>query len=336
MSKLKSRIKTQHQLSFHGDYSCETVAFFDNNILVLRLWDQQASQPLLQFRRADDLQLLLSLPLAEYDGSQIFCRWGAGLALLGKSGLWFWPSIAEQEAEFYPLHNGDVLQQQLNGQQYQFTPLQMVALDEQQLLLRMSGANNRNGRAISWLFINEDGNSHIVNRFKELDDTEVLQLPAFAQTQPELAAIAVNNGTIWSLCYPQTGAKQHTANVNVLVPYQYRLPKTLLGSLSKLLGAGQKRELLLQPGLQSFAGGDACFSENHQWVWLHPKGKSSLDCYAIGSGLSQHQISLTPGQNLGDITKRQAHLSFWDEQHFLVHNGTQLNLCEVLLPTTTA
>ncbi|MCL1075707.1 hypothetical protein [Shewanella dokdonensis] len=332
MSKLKSRIKIQHQLSFAGDYSCETVAFFNEHILVLRLWDQQASQPLLQFRRTEDLQLLLSLPLAEYDGSQIFCRWGEGLALLGKTGLWFWPSIAEQDAEFYPLHNGEVLQQQLNGQQYQFTPLQMLALDEQQLLLRMSGANNRSGRAISWLFVNEDGDSHIVNRFKELDDPEILQLPELAQSLPELAALAVNEHTIWGLCYPAPSGKQPTASANILVPYQYRLPKSLLGSLSKLLGAGQKRELLLQPGLQTLAAGRACFSENHQWLWLQPKGKSSLECYAIGSSVNRHQLSLTPAQNLGDINKRQARLSFWDATQFLVHNSSQLNLCEVLLP----
>ncbi|QUN05752.1 hypothetical protein KDN34_16480 [Shewanella yunxiaonensis] len=330
MGKLKSRIHTQHQLNFPGDYSCEAVAFFNREILVLRLWDQQSSQPVLQFRQAADLQLRLSLPLAEYDGSQTFCRWGDGLALLGKSGLWFWPSIAEQEAEFYPLHNSEVLQQQLHGQQYQFTPLQIVPLDEQQLLLRMSGANNRSGRAISWLFVNEDGNSHIVNRYKEMNDAEILQLAELHQAAPELIALAVSDDTIWCLCSPQLSGKQQSPAANLLIPYQYALPNTLLGSLSKLLGAGQRRELLLQANLQQLPAGKARFSEDHHWLWLQPKGKSHFDCYAVGNSSSCHQISLTPLQNLGDINKRQASLSFWDDTLFLVHNGVQLNLCEVL------
>ncbi|MFQ6372030.1 hypothetical protein [Shewanella sp. YIC-542] len=331
MNKLKSRIHTRHKLNFSGDYSCETVAFFSEEILVLRLWDQQTRQPLLQFRRVADLQLLLSLPLAEYDGSQLFCRWSGGLALLGKSGLWFWPEISTQEADFYPLHNSEVWQQQLQGQQYQFTPLQMVALDDQQLLLRMSGANNRHGRAISWLFINEDGDCHIVNRFKELDDAAIAALPSFTPP-PVLTALAVNDGTIWGLCSPATDGTASTDG-QLLVPYRYQLPDNLLSSLSQLLGAGQKRELLLQSNLRQLATGNAVFSENNACVWLRPKGKKSLECHHLNSGECLHRISLTPAQNLGDINLRQAHLHFWDQRWFLVHNSTQLHLCEVLPAT---
>ncbi|WP_412501455.1 hypothetical protein [Shewanella chilikensis] len=321
MHRLKSRIIREWDFN-HKGWLLEAARFLAPELLALTLWDESEGKPLLAIwpTEADSPSLLLDL--TQFKGHPQVCLWHQQLTLLDETGLWIWDSLTEAQAQHYPFANPDVLSMTVEQQHFHFLPLQLCPLDDNQLLLRMSSPNTRKGRAISWLFIKED-HCHLVNRYKEPDEPELADLKPSSPLW--LEAIQVCNKKIFCLCQGQSAPDTQDA---ILAEYKYGLPDSLLGKLSKMLGSGQEKDLLLQSS-SLLAPGSARFSDCGPQLWLSSRANKRFECHSLAEEPSPFELALTPAQNLGDIKPTKAQISFMDNKLFLVHDKRRLNLCAI-------
>ncbi|MCL1164358.1 hypothetical protein L2728_21305 [Shewanella chilikensis] len=321
MHRLKSRIIREWDFN-HKGWLLEAARFLAPELLALTLWDESEGKPLLAIwpTEADSPSLLLDL--TQFKGHPQVCLWHQQLTLVDETGLWIWQSLAEDQAQHYPFANPDVLSMTVEQQHFHFLPLQLCPLDDNQLLLRMSSPNTRKGRAISWLFIKDD-HCHLVNRYKEPDEPELADLKPSSPLW--LEAIQVCNKKIFCLCQGQSAPDTQEA---ILAEYKYGLPDSLLGKLSKMLGSGQEKDLLLQSS-SLLAPGSARFSDCGPQLWLSSRANKRFECHSLAEEPSPFELALTPAQNLGDIKPTKAQISFMDNKLFLVHDKRRLNLCAI-------
>ncbi|WP_412522853.1 hypothetical protein [Shewanella chilikensis] len=321
MHRLKSRIIREWDFN-HKGWLLEAARFLAPELLALTLWDESEGKPLLAIwpTEADSPSLLLDL--TQFKGHPQVCLWHQQLTLVDETGLWIWDSLTEDQAQHYPFANPDVLSMTVEQQHFHFLPLQLCPLDDNQLLLRMSSPNTRKGRAISWLFIKED-HCHLVNRYKEPDEPELADLKPSSPLW--LEAIQVCNKKIFCLCQGQSAPDTQEA---ILAEYKYGLPDSLLGKLSKMLGSGQEKDLLLQSS-SLLAPGSARFSDCGPQLWLSSRANKRFECHSLAEEPSPFELALTPAQNLGDIKPTKAQISFMDNKLFLVHDKRRLNLCAI-------
>lgn len=321
MHRLKSRIIREWDFN-HKGWLLEAARFLAPELLALTLWDESEGKPLLAIwpTEADSPSLLLDL--TQFKGHPQVCLWHQQLTLVDETGLWIWESLAEDQAQHYPFANPDVLSMTVEQQHFHFLPLQLCPLDDNQLLLRMSSPNTRKGRAISWLFIKDD-HCHLVNRYKEPDEPELADLKPSSPLW--LEAIQVCNKKIFCLCQGQSAPDTQDA---ILAEYKYGLPDSLLGKLSKMLGSGQEKDLLLQSS-SLLAPGSARFSDCGPQLWLSSRANKRFECHSLAEEPSPFELALTPAQNLGDIKPTKAQISFMDNKLFLVHDKRRLNLCAI-------
>lgn len=324
MHRLKSRIIREWDFN-HKGWLLEAARFLAPQLLALTLWDESERKPLLAIwpTEADSPSLLLDL--TQFKGHPQVCLWHQQLTLVDETGLWIWDSLTEDKAQHYPFANPDVLSMTVEQQHFHFLPLQLCPLDDNQLLLRMSSPNTRKGRAISWLFIKDD-QCHLVNRYKEPDEPE---LTALKPGSPHwLEEIQVCDRQIFCLCQGQSAADSQET---ILAEYRYGLPDSLFGKLSKMLGSGQEKDLLLQSS-RLLAPGSARFSHCGTQLWLRTKGNNRFECHPLAEDQSAFELALTQVQSLGDIKPAKAQVSFMDDRLFVVHDKRRLNLCEVQAP----
>ncbi|BCV47016.1 hypothetical protein I6M54_20265 [Shewanella algae] len=324
MHRLKSRIIREWDFN-HKGWLLEAARFLAPQLLALTLWDESERKPLLAIwpTEADSPSLLLDL--TQFKGHPQVCLWHQQLTLVDETGLWIWDSLTEDKAQHYPFANPDVLSMTVEQQHFHFLPLQLCPLDDNQLLLRMSSPNTRKGRAISWLFIKDD-QCHLVNRYKEPDEPE---LTALKPGSPHwLEEIQVCDRQIFCLCQGQSAADSQET---ILAEYRYGLPDSLFGKLSKMLGSGQEKDLLLQSS-RLLAPGSARFSNCGPQLWLRTKGNNRFECRPLAEDQSAFELALTQVQSLGDIKPAKAQVSFMDNRLFVVHDKRRLNLCEVQAP----
>lgn len=321
MHRLKSRIIREWDFN-HKGWLLEAARFLAPELLALTLWDESEGKPLLAIwpTEADSPSLLLDL--TQFKGHPQVCLWHQQLTLLDETGLWIWESLTEAQAQHYPFANPDVLSMTVEQQHFHFLPLQLCPLDDNQLLLRMSSPNTRKGRAISWLFIKDD-HCHLVNRYKEPDEPELADLKPGSPLW--LEAIQVCNKKIFCLCQGQSAPDTQDA---ILAEYKYGLPDSLLGKLSKMLGSGQEKDLLLQSS-SLLAPDSARFSDCGPQLWLSSRANKRFECHSLAEEPSPFELALTPAQNLGDIKPTKAQISFMDNKLFLVHDKRRLNLCAI-------
>ncbi|RXJ88076.1 hypothetical protein [Arcobacter sp. CECT 8985] len=340
----KTKIVNKFEL-LEDDYISD-ISFLDENIVIIKVWNHIKKQSRFDIFSLETNNVINSFKV-DYEAfkSLCWCKFRDGVAVLTNTGLTYL-SLKQNNNKpvFFKIINANNLKY-LTDDEFLRVPtyLNINAIDEKYLLIRVSTPASKLGRAISILEVEKDSCA-VMSIYKQLDEPKIIDILGIGFAHHNyiyLKQCAYSYNKIWCLAQGNTLDDLLKDEPDYTLCTSYSFDKLEdKRNIFKILIDNFKNKAKYNPFIWNetklkISGGKVFFSDDSKYIWSKNKGKNSMFCQDIRTGDFLHEIRITPAQSLEKIPLSHAYVRMYNSTRFIVYDGNhnerkRWNLCEVV------
>jgi len=203
--------------------------------------------------------------------------------------------------------------------------LDIFALNNTTLLLFLSAATNKSGRALGLIKISKSA-ANILNVYQTISESRWL------------GAVTYLNNKIFCLSTSDTVADKLGSNYPsyALSSYQYNGDELENESSHKnnrwsLFSSSKKLDpFIMADNLSHLDGDKMYFSYNGEFITNYVGAKNRIFFYKTVGHELKFEMRITKAQSLNDIKLTDAKIVIYDDERFIVHDKNKWNLCKII------